>query len=372
MGLYETAVIGTGACGNAIAELAYNKKFLTVMVNSTDLDIDDAYDMEGNSIIKIGEEGAGKIRNNGKKLVKENINEYSAKLIELLSGQTMVIVASPLAGGTDSGSLPITADIINSTMDDKLVIPVGILPENKEDIRALSNAIEASKELESLGLPYILIDNGSYKESIKNMYDEINKSVVEDFTVLRGDYNIKSSYSNMDVRDCKRLFSTPGLMAINKISGLKDTTFDNTTFDELIIKSIKDSFNVQYEKDKIIKRMGIILTVTPEMLDKFNRGLDDLKKEIGIPLEIFIHINMVTKEEISKCSIITILAGLSFPDSRMEEMAEIINESKEALTKTSSSKITEMSNSLDWLDGDDQLNEKKVKKSASDLLSRWD
>ena len=57
MGLYETAVIGTGACGNAIAELAYNKKFLTVMVNSTDLDIDDAYDMEGNHLLTFGEKG---------------------------------------------------------------------------------------------------------------------------------------------------------------------------------------------------------------------------------------------------------------------------------------------------------------------------
>ena len=367
--LYDVSVIGSGACGNNIVKIA-NPSFNTIAINSTKLDLDFTEGLENHNTLLIGEEGCGKLRENGKKLVKNSIQEYSSKLNPLITNSEMVIVTGSLGGGTGSGSIPITADIIKST-NNKIVLAIGVLAQNSEDIRALKNTIGACNELQSLGIPYILIDNDSYSDSIKEMFNSINESIVEDMRVLRGDYNIQSVYGNMDVKDCKRLFSTPGLMSINKISGLKDTTFEKESYDSLILKSIKQSYNVQIEKDKFIKRMGIILTVTEEMLTKFDRGLSELKKEIGIPLEIFIHINIVDKNEIMKCSIITILAGMSFPDSRLEDMADIIEAAKPQLTKQTSSNINSLKESLDWMDDVDKEEDNTSECDIKDLLNKW-
>lgn len=367
--LYEVSVLGSGACGNNIVKLA-NPSFNTIAINSTKLDLDFTEGLENHNTLLIGEEGCGKLRENGKSLVKNSIQEYSSKLNPLIINSEMAIVTGAFGGGTGSGSIPITADIIKST-NNKITLVIGVLPQNSEDIRALINTIEACYELQSLNIPYILIDNESYNDSIKEMYTNINESIVEDMRVLRGDYNTQSAYGNMDVKDCKRLFSTPGLMSINKISGLKDTTFEKESYDSLILKSIKQSYNVQIEKDKFIKRMGVILTVTEEMLTKFDRGLPELKKEIGIPMELFIHINIVDKSEVSKCSIITILAGMSFPDSRLEDMADIVEAAKSQLTKQTSSNISNLKESLNWMDDMDKEVNSNNDCDIKDILNKW-
>lgn len=365
--LQKLSFIGSGACGNQIARLAKEEKDIdTIAVNSTKLD---TTELEGTmKIVYLGNKGCGKLRNNGKDLVKQNVEKYSESLIESeeISTSPIVVVGGSAGGGTGAGSVPITSDILRS-LTDKLVIALSVLPDNGEDIRSLSNAIETCKEIESLKLPYMLIDNGKCSGSIKDKFNLVNRAIVDDLSVIRGDYNANTQYGNMDVRDCERLFSTPGLLTINKIAGLKETTFDNKSFDDLILDSIKSSYNVQLEKDKIIKRMGVILSVTEDMLKKFDRELPKVKEEIGTPVETFLHVNVV--ENTDACGIITILAGLSFPDTRLEEMAEIVEKAKEALLKKKESTIGDLSKSVSWLDEDEPKVEQK--KDLGSLMSKW-
>lgn len=364
--LHDISIIGLGACGNHIVELASKEGFVTTAVNSTEEDTQLLTEVD--NVILIGQEGCGKIKKNGTKLVKQGIGKYTEGIINATESSDTIVVTAGLGGGTGAGTIAITADLLRSQTKKKVLV-FGIVPSNSEDIRALRNAIDTCKELDTLNIPYALIDNGRYNGSIMNAFDEINESIVEDIKVIRGDYNNPTIYGNIDVKDSNQLFSVPGLFSINKISGFNSTTFDTDTFDSLIIKSIKNSYNVQIQKDKVIKRIGLILTVTEDMLNKFDRNIPAVKKEIGIPMETFLHVNVVENER--ECSIITILSGLSMPDSRLQEMFEIIESSKESVIKKSESQVASMNNSLDWFDDDDEEEDDEPTISLDDIANRY-
>ena len=367
--LHNVSVIGMGACGNKIGEEAAKRKFNSVAVNSTEIDTESLENTQ--NVIYIGKEGCGKVRSNGQKLVKKEASKFIPQVAEFIGESDVICPIAALGGGTGSGALPITTDLLRSDLKQNgkkgiKYIPIGVLPCLSDDVRSLANALSACKELNSINVPYILVDNDKVEGSPLQRYQKINDSIVTDLQVIRGDFNANTVLDNMDKKDSDRLLSCPGLMCINKISGFRSTTLDNCTFDDLILKSIKDSYNVQLQKDKKIKRMGLIISATEDMLKEFDRNIPDVKEEVGIPEETFFHFNIVEKE--NECSIITILAGLSLPDDHLEEMAEIIEEAKNSV-KTTESNINELVKSTDWLDEEEE--DEDNNESLEDSLNKW-
>lgn len=370
--LHKITFIGLGSGGNQVADLTSQKEINSIAVNSTKIDTVGINHVK--DIIYIGEEGCGKIRKNGKDLVKKSASNYIPKLAEYCSDSDLIIVGGGLGGGTCSGSAPITADLLRSYFKSQKknpkIICCGILPDSGEDPRAQRNAIEAVKELASINMPYMLLDNSTVQGSPVTKYNTINNSIVEDIQILRGDYNLPSAYGNMDVKDSNQILSVPGLLTVNKISGFKKTSLDKEDFDSLILKSIKESYNVQLEKDKVIGRMGIIISLTEEMLEGFDRSIPKVKEELGVASEIYIHVNVVEDEK--EASIITIVSGLSAPESRLEEMAEIITSAKESITKTSKADVDKIDSETNWLDLDDEEDgEDEDVPSFEDTLKNW-
>ena len=366
--LHDISVIGIGACGNKIVEKCAEKEFNTIAVNSTKIDTQVLEKTQ--NIVYIGDAGAGKVHKNGQKLVKKEAQTYVPRLAELVGESDVIVVAAALGGGSGSGGLAITIDLLRSYLKQSgstgiKFIAVGVLPCLGDDVRSLSNTLEACKELNSIGVPYMLVDNDSV-DNITNRYNLINESILTDIQVIRGDFNNTTVLDNMDTKDSDRLFSCQGLLTINKISGFKSTTLDNCSFDDLILKSIKESYNVQLQKDKKIKRMGLIVSATEDMLKEFDRNIPLVKEEIGIPEDVFFHFNVVEKE--SECSLITILSGLSMPDDHLEEMVETINEAKEA-SKSVQSNVDNLVKSTDWLDDDEDDDEED--ESLEDVLNKW-
>ena len=187
--------------------------------------------------------------------------------------------------------------------------------------------------------------------------------------MLRGDFNSQSSkYGNIDFRDMVTLISTPGLMSINKITGIKETDLSNQSLESLIIKSIKDSYNIQTEKDKVISRIGIILSLTESMLGKFDSSLKELTDEVGQTAFKQVHVNIVEDE--SQTSIITILAGMSCPDSKLSDFVEMINSAKSEVTKTKESKIKDLNQSINWFNDDDEV-EEEIEEDIEDIFKKY-
>lgn len=392
----KVGIIGTGACGSNILltvaevdERLLEDEFITEedmlfklqAINSTEFD---------NTFIKhkdvftkiIGGRGCGKSRLKSKKLFKANSAELVDDLVKELHGCEYVVVVVGLGGGTGSGQFALTiaslqtkSDLINpelAKLDEEVIfIGIGSIPTFGEDPIALKNSIDSIKEVNTLGIAYMLPDNSSIQStSIKDVYEMINKSISEDLRVIRGDYNsVPSKISNMDYRDCSRLFSTPGLMTISKIAGIKEVDLDKMTFDELILKSIKDSYNVQMEKDKVIGKIGIIMNITENMVNKYDESFSGLLKEVGKTPFVFKHVNIVENE--AETSIITILTGLSIPDSKLEELSEVANSAKEDSGRVTESKIDEIQESTSWMEEEEDDSKKKKKESMEDVLNRF-
>lgn len=369
--LHTISAAGIGGAGSQIIDKVARNNINTVAVNSTEIDTVGVDHSSG--LIYLGKEGCGKIRSEGKKLVKNQASQFIPRLAELCGDASLVFIIGATSGGTGSGSLPITSDLLRSYYKsqkrDVKIIAIGILPDASEDVRALSNAIETVKELSGLGIPYMLYDNDTVQGSLINKYTTINNSIVEDIMVLRGDYNLPTVYGSMDVRDSSNLLKVPGLMTVNKISGFKKTTLDQKSFDSLILKSIKESYNVQLQKDKVIGRIGLIVSLTEEMLDSFDKGISAVQDELGKASEIYTHINIVEDEK--EVSIITILTGLSVPDSRLEDMAYAIEAAKEKVLKQSKSSINDLSATADWLRDKDEEDEEDDVELFEESLNKW-
>jgi Cell division GTPase len=393
--MVKVGIIGTGACGNNVTltisemdESLIDKGILKdeqhlfklQAVNSTSFDMTLLQDKDIYTKI-IGGDGCGKSRPKSKKLFKENSKELISDLVTELKGCLYVVVIAGLGGGTGSGNIAIMIDTLRSQykyVDDKkekkvIYIAAGVMPSLKEGLQELKNAIDAVHELNTLDIAFMLLDNSSVTSasSIKDVFNIINNSITEDMRIIRGDFNSKPSISNMDEQDCRRLYSTAGYMTINKIAGFKEVDLDKSSLDDLILKSIRESYSVQMEKDRIIGKIGVIYNITERMLEKYDESMAKLQDEVGKTPHRFKHINIVENE--SECSIITILTGLSIPDSRLIEMEEILNESQEALSKEKESKIKNIKSSTDWLkdDDDDDTEEDEKTSSLDDVLNKW-
>lgn len=396
----KVGIIGMGACGNnVIYTVAQNDerllelagklseedrvltedyRFILHAVNSTEFDMN-FLDTTNVKIKILGGEGCGKSRVKSKKIFKESAKELIPAVSTDMVDADIIIGVAGLGGGTGSGEIAMFLDILRNQfkiMDKdkarkRIFMAIGVLPSLGEDLTAMANTIEAIKEIDSIGIPYCLIDNDSVgSTSMKDVYEITNNAIAQDVRIIRGDYNaIPSDVNrNMDEQDCKRLFSTPGLLTINKISGIKETDLDKSSIDDLIIKSIRTSHNVQLEKDKIVGKIGVIVNLTESMLEKFDQSLLSVQKEIGMTPYRFMHVNLVDSED--QTTIITILAGLSCPDSKLSEMSELINQAKEALSKKKESKVGAIKDATDWLRDEDE-DEESNSAPLEDMIGKW-
>lgn len=364
------AVIGIGSCGNQQAKIAGMEQISSLAINTALVDLNDIVIDEKLSeyvtALKIGtSEGCGKDRNLSKQMVKEDMADILTNVQELgLTGVQNILVCYSVNNGTGSGAGPVITDILRSMIKGINVIGMPVLPVDTTT-RSLANSLSCMNEVIQMNAPYIAIDNSTCKStSIKEVYDRVNEDMLLNMKILNGDYLQPSSYANMDEQDRKRLFSTPGMMRICKVSGIKNS--NDSTMSKLILDSIKNNFGAPMQGDKIVKRMGVIYTLTEEMLKKIDHSYTEIYDVIGKPIEVFEHINIVEDEK--QCSIITILSGLSAPDDRLEEMKEMLDEAKNVTIKVKKSRISELAQSTSWLDDINEFDDLDVKEVDSENL----
>ena len=135
----------------------------------------------GHGVGKINELGAEIARQDGDKIVdaiRSAKRFYEADAFLLIAGA---------AGGTGSGSMPITAQTIKERFKDKPVFTLVVLPfehEEKTCARTFSNAATCLKAAYSVADAVFLVDNQRYIEkdsSLINNMSAINKLIVEPF-----------------------------------------------------------------------------------------------------------------------------------------------------------------------------------------------
>lgn len=359
--MLNVGVIGIGNCGNQVAVLAAKELGCSVIaINSSKNDLNTLPDTI--PYILIGDErGAGKNRNDAKKFLKESIMDMiqDTKFQTFIQGKDAIYIVSSTGGGTGSGAAPILSSIIRNSFRDeegkeKPVILVGVLPKIGEAYATQTNTLEYLTELYKTldDQTYMLYDNETLsKEPSYLMMQKINKSIVDDIKVMRGDYNIPTPYASIDEKDMKMILETPGRIAIASVKDLKEKDLDSVDIEDLIINQLKTNSHCELQRDKVINRTGVITNLCENLNSIFDTNIPKVQEFIGVPVEDFEHV-AVNPERKMENNVFLIMSGLTNINDRINKISDRIEEIQERQN------IAKEEDSLDDIDVKD-LNSKR-------------
>lgn len=337
--MLDVGLIGIGNAGNQVATLAAEKLGIDVFaINSSRQDFDTIPDSITKKLIG-DEKGAGKNRADAKAFLKKQIMELMSDddFKNFMSGKEVVYICSSTGGGTGSGMAPILSSIIgnsfkNSDGSDKIIILIGILPTLLEAYSTQVNTLDYLTELyQTLDDPtYMLYDNDKLsKKSTCDMMKAINTSIVDDISVMMGMHTPTTPYASIDEKDMKVILNTQGRIAIASLTDLKEKDLDETTIEELLINNIKTNTHSELQRDKVVRRTGVITNLSENINSTFNTHIPEIQEFIGSPVEEFEHIYVNSDRKMPN-DVFLIMAGLSKINDRIHKINDRIEEIEEA------------------------------------------
>lgn len=349
--MLKIAVLGIGNAGGQVANVASSRGFNAFCINSSEKDLDIIN--ENIPVFLLGNsEGAGKDRRVAKSFVKLFYKDLlkTEAFDTFMSDTDIVFIVSSTGGGTGSGMSIILTDILGKVYINKVFINIGILPTLDDSIGAQRNTLEYMKEINHLNKGYMLYDNNKYKFDTPSVYmNNVNREIVDALCYLRGDYSYKTKYGMIDDADMFKLLTVPGMINVSYYEGfLEKDMDDNVKLDSYITKIMKNNATCQLDKDRVIKRMGIIVNLSDDLSTYYSSAMEDFKANVGEPLEVFEHYYLKDDDTIPN-RLAVILSGLSIPDDRIQIIVQRIKEVEDALNRKKQSTI------LDSLDNMDRL-----------------
>lgn len=331
--------IGVGQAGSNVCEVAETLGYKTLVVNTSPEDLD-SLQLVNNRLLVGRQGGSGKDRNIAKRELKEKYKEVAAFVAQRFQNSEieLIYVVFSTGGGTGSGMGPLLIDILKTLTPGKLYGAITILPSKDESAVAHANSYECLKELSSLSVPTIIVDNDKCKAKSKPvLYDTVNEAVIEDLDMLLNSKRSPSKYGNIDTKDIIKLLTTPGVTTIGLLTDINMSLPLSTQ----IIHSFNDSPYAPLEMDGVISRIGMIYEVNKDVVNMINN--DEIFNVLGTPLELFEGIYTDAK---NSNVISIILSGQSFPLERAKSLLDVVNSSKEKFATKSD--FTLDTDALDW------------------------
>lgn len=329
----EFKVIGVGAAGNkaAISMIENNVCDRTdvLLLNSTLRDIPEQY-RELSVQYSNTRGGAGKERTIAKTLCLQSIQDGELDCLDRLvtDEDDLVVLIASAEGGTGSGSLPILAKYYTQVLGKSVhcVIFTGF----EEDSRGLQNTIELFQEIDD-EYTVEVISNKKFLDKFNNKLKAekaANEELAKKIAILVG-RDIIESEQNIDETDLFKASTTPGFMMIE--SAQLDRIKNVNQFNQILSDMIDDTYSLDCT-DRSIKRLAIILNVSERTQDVIDLQVEVIKNKLGIPYELFTHVQYdKTKEE----SISIIASGMNMP---LEDIKDIYEKYKSQTENISTKK----------------------------------
>lgn len=340
--MLNTAIIGVGNAGGQVADLANMLHDIPgIALNSSEQDARSIHSID--PVIIGDEKGAGKDRGIAKSFIRKEIKTLLSQpvLTELLDNRDVVYIISSTGGGTGSGIAPVLKDILARVYPATQFILVGILPPLKESIAAQHNSIEFLKELYRQEGTYMLYDNNNYNHlSTTKMMEHVNTEIVQDIRFIRGDYQIETPYNSIDEKDMSKILETTGRLVVSRIHNTKEKDIDIQSIEERLVNDLKNNAHAELDRDKIIKRRGLIVNLNEKLYATLDTNLDHVNAFVGEPVEGFEHI-YVNADATPLVGVV--MSGLSIPDDRIEKINQRVEEATAALSRKKESSLLETS-----------------------------
>lgn len=297
--------LAVGAAGGNVAQMLERKGYKAYYINLAKQDLD-LINSPNKLHIKNGE-GASKNRDKAKEVLSESIDD----VLEVLEQQIMekyIFVVYSLGGGTGSGIGTFLASVIAENPDKKVGLVV-ILPSMSESLQARINSYEALAEIiklqKSLGSVFIL-DNNKREDKLS-----INRTFAGLFDSFVNIAMVSSIRGVIDLAEQKTLLETSGVAMIHRVA-------QNEQSD--LLPTIKNGIYADIEPNKRIKYIGLSQPDTKDAI-----GIDVVIDVVGQPIDNYMSYgNQET---------VLYLAGLSFPKTYINSLAESIKAEQERVQK---------------------------------------
>ncbi len=302
----EIRFLAVGAAGANVSQMLEKKGFKTYYVNLAKQDLD-LINSPNKLHIRNGE-GASKCRDKAKDVLSESIDEVLETLEQQITEKYIFVVYS-LGGGSGSGIGTFLASVLAENPDKKVGLVI-ILPSMKESLQARINAYEALSEIvqckNSLGSIFVL-DNNTREDILS-----INRTfagLFDSFINIEGSISIRGV---LDIAEQKTLLETSGVAMIHSVG--QDGQND-------LLPIIKNGIYAPLEPNKKVKYIGLS---QPDKKDVIS--MDSVIDVVGNPIDTFCGFG-------NQQETVLYLAGLSFPKTYINNLAESIKAEQERAQK---------------------------------------
>lgn len=348
----KTGFLGIGAYGGNQVSFFHKAGYPALFVNTAQSDLDSLKDVPDENKYHItGGEGCNKERKKSIEIFFKDLDNVINKVKETLAGVEYLFIVGSAGGGTASGVLAKMKLLLMQELELKACIIVTVIPNTRtESIKALLNCYETLAEIESdtleeSGATFIL-DNDKNNNKMR-----INEQF---FTYLDAllTSNESSIHGNVDLAEIEKLLSTPGMAIISKLGRDKSNT-------QQLISTFNNNIYAPLEQDKVITYIGLIQTGIGRDI-----RIEDIQEEVGTPFDTF------TGYEAD--ATICMLAGLSLPYTKMEEIKQKIDANKDVVKRNlTAQKQKKLSGSLGFFDDitEEKSRATKKKNSRDNLFS---
>ena len=334
--MIRLGLIGIGNCGNQVVSLAKETKDIPgIAINTSDKDLENVKNL---TVFKIGSsKGAGKSRDKAKAYVKQMMKQLLSqeKFKSHIDENDVVAVVASTGGGTGSGISVMLTHLLSTMYVDKRFILVHVLPSLKESLAAQQNTIEYLKEMNNFNATYMSYDNGCKDGLPSNvMMKQMNEEIVEDLSVIRGDYLLSTPFTSIDEEDLTKILEVPGRLVVHRVYDIKEKDIDKVGIEDMLIQKLTDvTYSTELHNDNRVMKMGVILNVTEKLSNKIDTNFTEFKNQIGNPIEGFEHVAIIEPSMNLKNRAIVISSGLSLPDDRIKKINERIQEILDEIEK---------------------------------------
>lgn len=325
-------VIGTGAAGNKAVISLLEEKVISedrvLLINSTLRDIPDNFRNKGIQFSNtVG--GCGKERDLAKNLCVGSFKDGTLAPIDTFfePDDEACIIVNSSEGGTGCGSSSVLGKYISQVLGVKVIYVV--FTGFEEDIRGLQNTIEYFQDLnedctvQAISNKKFLSQTNGNKIKAEKL---ANKEFVKRISVLLAN-GIIDSEQNIDETDMYKVASMPGYMTIGKVE--LDKVKNEDQFNKILSNMIDEDKSLDVSI-KSQKRLAVFVNAKEETIDSIDFTFATLKNKLGVPYELFTHIQY--NEEMPEF-ISFISSGMKMPLDEVKEVYEKYKKESEKVNK---------------------------------------
>ena len=364
----EKVTAAGGKAAIALIEQGIIDKDHVKLLNTTSKDIPDKYISDQSLFIPFssGIGGCGKESSKGRAYMIEAITNKSLNFAELINEDSSeVILVSSVEGGTGSGAVPVVAQYF-----DAMNIPTHVFAfiGFQDEARGINNTLKFFKDLPEKVILHTIVNSHflDYTKNYSKAEMAANDEFVREVQILLG-MKLVPSKQNIDEQDLYKINTQEGYMTIHHV--LLENIKNVEAFNKLIADAFENSCSM--DCDQSAKRIAVMINASRRTQDIIDNSFEVIKRYVGIPIELFQHIQPDNDDDLQGEEWIDIIAcGMNYPEKPIRDISMKYSRLREKLNVGRKS-LHDIFGDIEVQDELDEFNmdvRKKLDQSKADAL----